>query len=452
MPIRMLTTSLQSTRFRGTCAALALFSAGVAHAAPAILYTDLASAPTGAYVTVFGRGLSGATVSGADVFSQTDTQVVLKWKGTAATIGGISVPVTTSSGRVLEATPSTLGSLVKGVKSGDVIYLRGGTYSGQYGTTTWGNQRLILGSWASGSAYVGYPGEVAKIADARTDDGAGLANNVTFANLSMSASQCIHGGSWWESEESGSTGVRVVNVTCAGNYGSANTMTGLIDMGGDNWKVLGNTFSNNAPAPINNNHAVYVNVGADNIEIAWNKFANMKMGHVIQQHTDGQLRQYDNISIHDNELRGTSAQDIRGINISGCTASSTADIYNNVLINLGQSFSGIMIYCGTVKVRHNTLANIAAAPLNVQGGTVTAQNNIFIGQAITKAGGTLTQGTNITSGTVDSTGRMTNAPTAPNVGINVDHVGAGRGATVSVGAFEGNAAPRPNAPSNVMVQ
>ncbi len=449
MPIRTFAITPHSKRVRGASALVALFAAGLAQAAPAILYTDLAAAPAGAFVTVFGKRLAGAAVVGADVISQTDSQVVLKWKGTSATIGGIAVPVTTTAGRVLEATPSNFGSLVSGVKSGDIIYLHGGTYSSQYGTTTWGSQNLILGSWASNTAYIGYPGEVAKINNARTDDGAGLAHNVTFANLSMSASQCIHGGSWWETEESGSTGVRVVNVTCAGNYGSANTMTGLIDLGGDNWKVLGSTFSNNAPSPINNNHAVYINVGADNIEVAWNKFANMKMGHVIQQHTDGVLRQYDNISIHDNELRGTSAQDIRGINISGCTSTSTSDIYNNVLINLGQDFSGITIYCGQVKIRHNTLYNIAAPTLNIQGGTVVAQNNILIGRA---ASGSFTQSNNVTSGTVDSTGRMTSAPTAPNVGTSSDHDGLGRGSTVSVGAFEGNAMPLPNAPTNVSVQ
>jgi hypothetical protein len=138
-----------SKRVRGASALVALFAAGLAQAAPAILYTDLAAAPAGAFVTVFGKRLAGAAVVGADVISQTDSQVVLKWKGTSATIGGIAVPVTTTAGRVLEATPSNFGSLVSGVKSGDIIYLHGGTYSSQYGTTTWGSQNLILGSWAS---------------------------------------------------------------------------------------------------------------------------------------------------------------------------------------------------------------------------------------------------------------------------------------------------------------
>jgi len=260
-----------------------------------------------------------------------------------------------------------------------------------------------------------------------------LSNGLVVANVKMAGTYCVNGGSWWEAEESGAKNVRVVNIDCHGNYGSANTMTGLVGFGGDGWKVLGNRFTNNAPAPINNNHAVYATVGADDAEVAWNLFSNMKMGHVIQQHTDGPLRQYDRLSIHDNELVGANSGDIRGINISGCTASSTSDIYNNVLLNLGQDFSGINTYCGQVKVRHNTLAKIAAPPLLVQGGTVMAQNNVFIGRANV---GSFTGSNNVTSGTVDSTGRMVGAPKAPNVGVNVDHAGVPRGATVSVGAYE----------------
>jgi hypothetical protein len=444
MPHRSFASTFTRRRLRTASAVSALLLAGTSFAAPAILYTDLASVPNGGWVTVFGRRLQGATVAGADVVSQSDTQVVLKWKGTAATIGGVAVPVTTSSGRVLEATPSNFGSQVNNARSGDVVYMRAGNYSGKYGTTTWGAEALTLGSWASGVAYVGYPGEVAQLSNVRFEDGVGKANNTTIANLKMAAGSCIHGGMWWESDESGATGGRIVNITCNGNYGSANTMTGLVALGGDNWKILGNTFTNNAPSPINNNHAVYVNVGADNVEIAWNKFSNMKMGHVIQQHTDGPQRKYENLSIHDNELRGTNAQDIRGINISGCSSDSTSDIYNNVLINLGQSFSGIMAYCGQVRVRQNTLSGIAAPTISVSGGSVTAQNNILIGQAVN---GNINGSNNVTSGSVDSTGHMSNAPSAPNVGITSDHDGNPRGSTVSVGAFEGNAVARPNAPA-----
>jgi len=271
------------------------------------------------------------------------------------------------------------------------------------------------------------------VKDVYLGDGSKLGDGVVLANLSMSGADCVFGASWWEAEESGAKNVRVVNVDCKGTYGSGNTMTGLIALGGDGWKVLGNRFSNNAPSPINNNHGVYINVGADDVEVAWNRFINMKMGHVIQAHTDGTLRKYERLSIHDNELVGTNPQDMRGINISGCTSDSSADITNNVLMNLGQDFSGINVYCGQVTIRHNTLANIAAPPIFSRGGVVKASNNITLGRANS---GPITGTNNITSGTVDSAGHMVNAPKAPNVGINVDHAGVARGATVTVGAYE----------------
>ena len=185
MPHRSFASTFTRRHLRAASAVTALLLAGTSFAAPAILYTDLASVPNGGWVTVFGRRLQGATVAGADVVSQSDTQVVLKWKGTAATIGGVAVPVTTSSGRVLEATPSNFGSQVNSARNGDVIYMRAGNYSGKYGTTTWGAEALTLGSWANGVSYVGYPGETVQLANVRFEDGAGDANNVTIANLKM---------------------------------------------------------------------------------------------------------------------------------------------------------------------------------------------------------------------------------------------------------------------------
>lgn len=424
-----------------------------AAAAPGIKYTDLASAPTGAFVTVFGTDLIGA-VQGAEVISQTATKVVLRWQGTSATIGGIPVPVTTRAGRVREATPSTFGSVVSSIQSGDVIYLRGGTYSGQYGTTTWSSERLVLGSWASNTAFIGYPGETASLQDARMGDGAGKANGVTIANLKMGGEDCVFGDSYWENDESGATNGRVVNIDCHGTYGSQNTMTGLVAFGADGWRVLGNRFSNNAPSAINNNHGVYLNVGADDAEVAWNTFRNMRMGHVIQIHTDGPARVYENIRIHNNEIIGNSNGDVRGIVVSGCTNSSTVDIYNNVLLNVGQDFSGIAVYCGQVQIRHNTLSNIRGPTLLMAWGsgfTVTARNNIFIGGAMQTSVGQLVQSDNVTSGTVGSDGRMATPVMKPNVGISTDHAAQARGSSTAVGAYESGSvsATVPNAPSGL---
>jgi hypothetical protein len=435
---------------------LGLAGGVMAHAAPTVLYTDLDSAPAGAFVTVFGQGFAGAAVTGAAVVSQSDSAVVLRWQGTPVTIGDVPVPVVTRAGRVREATPSTLQSVINTLQSGDVVYLRGGNYSGRYGRDlTWGNRTLTLGSYASNTAFIGYPGEVATLPSARLGDNAGMAHGVTFASLNMSGDDCIFGEHYWENVESGARNVRVVNIDCRGTYGSANTMTGLVALGGDGWRILGNRFSNNAPSPINNNHAVYIQVGADDVEVAYNDFRNMRLGHVIQLHTDGPAREYSGIRIHSNRIIGNNPNDMRGIVVSGCTNTSTVRIYNNVLLNVGQDFSGIAVYCGQVEVLHNTLANIAAPPLLMQWGsgfTVTARNNVFIGRANSISSGTLIQSNNITSGTVDSDGRMINTQTAPNVGVYDDIEGQPRGSTVTIGAFESASLPRPNSPATLSVQ
>lgn len=399
-----------------------------------ILYTDLASAPVNAWVTVYGKRFIGAPVSGAAVFSQSDTEIVLVWSGNPVTIDGASVPVTTRPGAVKTATPATLAATCNGAAAGDVVYLRAGAYTQRCGPTDWGAQQFNLSGAFDNVSFIGYPGETASIGTIRLDYMGEMADGGTYANLSVAGAQCVNGGSYWEADESGAVNVRVVDLDCHGNYGSANTQTGLVTPGGDNWAVLGSRFTNNAPSAINNNHGVYVNVGADNVEVAWNHFTAMKMGHVIQQHTDGTLRQYDNLRVHDNFLIMANSADTRGINISGCTPGSTAEIYNNVLLNLGQNFSGVTTWCGTNNIFHNTMRGISGPTINVAGGTVVARNNFLIGGGTS---GGLTQSNNVTSGSIDNNGYFVGAvPTAPNVGINLDHDAKPRGSVVSIGAYE----------------
>jgi hypothetical protein len=430
------------------------FIATAGNAQPAVLYTDLASAPVGAFVTVFGKRLSGAAVVGADVISQTDTKIVLQWEGTNVTVGGIPLGVTTRSGRIREATTSTLSSVCSSVAAGDVIYLRGGTYTQRCGVTSWGTQQFNLGRAFNNVSFIGYPGENVIIGRVLTEDGAGQADGVTIANMSLSGEDCIFGASFWQNEESGSVNGRVVNIDCRGTYGSGNTMTGLIAFGGDGWKVLGSRFTNNAPSAINNNHAIYVNVGADDVELAWNRFSNMRMGHVIQVYTDGADRRYENINIHNNEFIAASPSDIRGISNGNCTADSTFRIWNNVLLNVGQDFSSIFVSCGQADVFHNTVRAGSGPALLLQWGSpvVNARNNVFIGGPISRLTGTLNQSNNVTTGVVDSAGRLTVPVMAPSVGISSDHDAQGRGATVTVGAFESAAVPRPNPPTALLVQ
>jgi hypothetical protein len=458
-------------------------------AAPAIFYTDLAKGPNsggenggGAYVTIFGAGFGASqgqvTVGGgaAHGYKQwTDKKIVVQL-GASSTSGNIVVrdaagetsnglPFTVQAGRVQFATTSNFASMVRSVQAGDVVYLRAGNYSGRYGTTTWGNRSVVLGSWASNVAYVAYPGEAVTIGNFNFTDGNGMANNATVANMTIRGSwDAISGGHYWETEESGATGVRIVNNDCSGNYGSDNTMNGIINLGGDGWKVLGNHIVNDAPSAINNNHAIYVQVGADDVEIAWNKIDHMRMGHVIQFHNDGTARLYERNTVHDNEIVATNPMDIRGLNVGNVAAASTFTFYNNLLINLGQNVSAIAVTRGNVTVEGNTIAqcNVSSGAIQVAWdtqGRITARNNIVTGcpafgatngASMSQVTATATQ----TSASFDAAWRPTNPQTGVAPTQLVDHLGQRRSSPATIGAFQVGGTPVavPNPPSGLSAQ
>lgn len=466
---------------------------GLAVAAPAIFYTDLAAAPNrggendaGAFVTVYGRGFGtmrgngSVTVGGGQVAayrSWSDNKIVVQL-GSQARSGNIivrtnagetsnSVPFTVRDGRVLEATTSNIGSVVNSVRAGDVVYLRGGNYTGRYGTTDWGNMQFTLGPWASDTAFVGYPGETVNVRDWRVGDRSGHANGVTIANMVMRVNeQCVQGNHYWENEESGARNVRLVGNDCQGNY-NYNTQTGLIALGGDGWKIFGNYLHDTGTSPpINNNHAIYIQVGADDVEVAWNRFERLRMGHVIQVHTDGTPRLYENILIHDNELTGASPGDMRGVVAGNISNNSTVYVYNNIFRNLGQSFSAVLITGGTVVVEHNTLDRISAPDGAIQvswssAPRVTARNNIINPLSGSRAfgatnGSSLNQITQIENKTNVPlvADRPANILTGATATFKVDHAGVLRADPPTVGAYElgdGPVAMAPAPPTNLTV-
>ncbi len=409
-----------------------------------VAYVDLPTLPAGGWVTVYGQRLSTAVISGGTVVSQSATKIVVKATGTV-TVDGRQV-ATIRAGRVREATPATFAGIVGSLQAGDVVYLRAGNYSGRYGTTTWGTRSITLGAYANDTAFVGYPGEVAITGNWTSADGT-LAHRVTVAGLTIRGGwDAVFGGHWYQTDESGSTGWRVVGNELTCSYGNDNTMTGCIAFGGDGWKVLGNHVTNNATAAINNNHGIYVQVGADDVEIAWNKLDNMRLGHVIQFHNDGTGRLYERAYVHDNEIRGANANDIRGLNVGNVDPASTFTFANNLLINLGQNFSAIAVTGGQVTVEGNTIAgcNVAAGAIQVSwssAGKITARNNIVTGCPAFGAsnGASLSQITSSgtqTNATFDVNYRPTNpvkgvAPTIP-----ADHAGVSRGNPATVGALE----------------
>jgi hypothetical protein len=384
--------------------------------APALMFTDLTSGPNeggqdrgGVFVTLYGHrfgtrtGAATVLLAGQPVtrvLSWTDERIVVQLdrsaqSGDFAVIdaqgqrsGGVPFVVRPGRIRFVAAEGQGDGSSQRpmspqraamGLQPGDTLYFRAGLYDGRYADQHWGQWNYALGPNHAGRpglpvAFVGYPSELAvfeapgpNYGNFGLRDGQGLesrADDIVIANLTLrGADVCIGGGgitvAVGEQAKSGAQRVRVVGVKCSARY-RGNTMTGLLSIANDGWRVYGNDFHDTGTnPPINNNHAVYVVVGASDVDIGYNRFRNLKMGHVIQVHTDTQFR-FDNVRIHGNVIIGARPEDCRGINIGHVADGSNGAIFNNVLVNLGQDFSGIAVYGGHWSIFNNTLYKVSS--------------------------------------------------------------------------------------------
>jgi len=409
-------------------------------AAPKVFFTDLDSGPNtgglnnkGAIVTVYGknfgatRGSSFVTVGGGAVdnyISWSDTKVVVQL-GSSAKTGDIAlvngsgltsngVPFTVRSGPIYFvsasgngdgsfASPMSPNSFYAAVKPGATFYVRGGNYPGMYGHKTYNDFNIVFGSSKGGTpgnpvAVVGYPGETATFSGQTgvlsfrdADSPAPAAKYITVANLRMVCNEaCVHSSA---NTGQGVTKSGAANIRLVGNVMSAsytwNTATGIIAIGGDGWRVLGNelkdtgAYEPGTTEPIKNNHAIYVQVGASDIDIGWNYLHHLRMGHLIQVHTDIASK-HENVRIHDNVITASAVGEARGINIGDTLPGTYGEISGNVISNLGADFSGIAIYSGDWKITRNTLHNINAYSgmlwLTNQSGkpTATITDNIFV--------------------------------------------------------------------------
>jgi hypothetical protein len=239
--------------------------------------------------------------------------------------------------------------------------MRGGTYSVRVGTTTWGGDDFTFGPRESGTAWIAYPGEVVNVGDWRFYDGTGNANNVTVAGLYATGGSDVFFSGWGGTADSpnepGPVNMRYIGNDITTTY-TDNTQTGAVQFSGDGGRLLGNFIHDNGGNTVyNNNHSVYIQLGADDVEVAHNRFYNERLGHIIQIHTDGPTRQYDNVRIHSNVMQLGPNGDSRGTNVSNTTPSSTVDIYNNVYDSVGQDFSVHISYTGITRFYSNTIVN-----------------------------------------------------------------------------------------------
>jgi len=400
--------------------------------APRVFFTDLDSGPNtggldnkGVFVTIYGkgfgatRGASTVTVGGGSVdsyVSWSDGKIVVQL-GAAAKTGNVvvsntagasnGVPFTVRSGAIYFVSPTGTGAgtfaapmspkaAYAAIAPGVTFYFRGGSYTAQYGQLGWSDFSYVLGSSKSGAAgspvaFVGYPGETASFSGHGTfglrDSFETVGNYITIANFTMKCpEQCIGSGAntnaGGESAKSGGKAVRVVGNVMSATY-KHNTQTGMLTVGNDGWRIFGNELKDTGTTPpINNNHAIYIQVGSSDVDVGWNYLHNLRMGHVIQVHTDTPFR-YENVRIHDNLITAKNSTDSRGINVGEVLPGTFGTISNNVLSNVGQDFSALALYGGDWEVVNNTFHNINASAgvmwLNSDMARPTAKvrNNIF---------------------------------------------------------------------------
>jgi hypothetical protein len=293
-------------------------------------FTDLASAPACAKVTVY----PAKTVTDA---------------------AGAGIP--THVGRCLEYTPATFTAAAwAAVQPGDVVYLHAGTYTGRWGEGTWyhaNGETYKKGTAAQPIALVAYPGEAVTL-DGRSAgrppivfgsgsaQAADHAEYITVAGMTLIGSAaCLSGGGdstipAGGPDETGGRYIRIVGVNCTITDATTNTFTGLIDLGNDGWKLLGNEFHDPANRTVwNNNHVVYIQGGADDVEVAYNRFVGLHTGHVVQIHQDGTPKLYERIWLHDNLFRATNYGDMRGISFVNVADGSTLLIERDHLEHVG---------------------------------------------------------------------------------------------------------------------
>jgi hypothetical protein len=386
-------------------------------AVPNIFYSDLTNGPKntgqndkGAFVTIWGhsfgdtQGASYVTIGGgqADNYPVWSDNKITFQLGPYALTGNIlvhtsegnsieNIPFTVNSGHVYFATDDNVTggtgtfdnpwthamSFYTQAKPGDILYLRQGTYTAQYGKTFMGAGLQLMtgktGEENAAIAWIAYPGEDVVFYWGSTrhfyfaDKATGAAANyqvisqITMDGAGGTTSGGVESGGFYANEEVGAHHLRIIGcrMTNAAK-GSTTTMTGHIRITNDGSKILGNEIDHCGVKgnPFNNNHLIYIQCGADNIEVAYNYMHDNAAGHCIQVHADNPGRyQYDNILIHSNFIKSDGSHDLRGPTMSNVLPDSTLYFYNNVVANIGY-FSGFNLVNGTAYIYNNTFYNV----------------------------------------------------------------------------------------------
>ena len=423
--------------------------APIGSANPRLFFTDLESGPNtggqdnlGAFVTIYGEGFgatqgsSTVTVGGVEVASYVtwgqdngiarNLDMIVVQLGSTVTTGNIVVtvdglashplPFTIRPGNIYfvipgapnadDANPGTYAEPFKTLyrprqvmQAGDIVYIKGGTFSSADPANPGWDAVLLLhpdtdpnGTADRPVAYIGYPGDRPLI-DAPEPLRRGIYMDqtmtyYTIANLAFTQGLAPYEGML----QMGGNGHRAV-----GNYlhdALSSTAIGIAGNSAD-YQILGNLISNNGQGNWEDGVGFYIQgFGANqDIDFGWNQIQDQRGRRAIQLfgHEDGD--RMDNVRIHDN-LISSSLQLRNNILLGGSDGGTevlgTIYVYNNIIV--GSDWEGLRVNDpqGTVFIQNNVLYDNGSlgpdshAQIYIEragAGRVTVQNNVLYAES-----------------------------------------------------------------------
>lgn len=416
---------------------------------PRAFFTDLESGPNtggqddlGAFITIYGEGFGAAqgnstvTIGGQEVARYVlwgednaiarGLDMIVVQPGSGVMTGDIVVtvnghasnplPFIVRSGSIYFVIPSapnaddanpgtyadpfqTLYRPRQVMQAGDIVYVKGGTFSSPDPANPGWDAVLLLhpetdpkGTADRPVAYVGYPGDRPLInAPEPLRRGIYMDPGMTYyvlANLAFTQGLAPYEGML----QMGGDGHRAV-----GNYfHDALSSTGLGIAGNSaHYQIFGNLISNNGQDNWEDGVGFYIQGFGTNqdIDFGWNQIRDQRGRRAIQLfgHEDGD--RMDNIRIHDN-LISSSLQLRNNILLGGSDGGTevlgTIYVYNNIIV--GSDWEGLRVNDpqGTVFIQNNVLYDNGSlgpdshAQIYIEragAGRVTVQNNILYAES-----------------------------------------------------------------------
>ncbi|MCG7853737.1 MAG: hypothetical protein MIO92_14555, partial [Methanosarcinaceae archaeon] len=379
--------------------------------APVIFFSDLTSGPNaggqenlGAFITLYGEGFGSAkgnstvTIAGHEVSKYViwgednaparDLDMIVVQPGPNVTPGNIIVTVNGSASNPLpfivrsgaiyfvipgapnadDNNPGTYAAPFKTLyrprqllQAGDIVYIKGGTFSTADPMYPGWDAILLLhpdtdpnGTAERPVAYIGYPGDRPVFGSPTLRRGILMDESTAYyiiANLELTqhAGALQPSGNWH----------RIV-----GNYShdGINAEGAVIGVAGNtaHLKIYGNFMHNNGETGDLAGHALYVQGFGTNqdIDFGWNQIRDHRGRRAIQLFGHMSGDRMDNIRIHDNLISGSLRENILlGGSDGGTDVLGTIYVYNNIIV--GSDDQGLRINDpqGTVIIQNNVLYN-----------------------------------------------------------------------------------------------